>query len=173
MDEGKIHDKLGKEGDFSNALVLFTSNIGSNIIVEKSEQGSLPTSAELMDIMSKHFRPEFLSRITELVPFRPITEEIALKIFDIQLSSLLKSLFKIGIQLTIAEQAKKQLTLSGFNSLYGARQISGVIRAELNRPISKMVVGGTVKKGDLIEVSLDESRNEELKFIIKTGIDKT
>lgn len=118
--------------------------------------------------MSKHFRPEFLARITELVPFRPITEEIALKIFDIQLSSLLKSLFKIGIQLTIAEQAKKQLTLSGFNSLYGARQISGVIRAELNRPISKMVVGGTVKKGDVIEVDLKE--NNELTFAVKQQV---
>ncbi len=72
LDEGKLHDRLGKEGDFSNAIILFTSNIGSQYIVDSFEKGEIPPSDKLMEIMSNHFRPEFLGRLTEIVPFAPI-----------------------------------------------------------------------------------------------------
>ena len=69
MDEGKVHDKLGREGDFSNAIIIFTSNIGSQWIAEQIQKGHQPTSNELIEVMSKYFRPEFLGRLTEVVPF--------------------------------------------------------------------------------------------------------
>ena len=85
MDEGKLHDRLGKEGDFSNAIILFTSNIGSSAIIESFDKGEVPQSGQLMDIMAKHFRPEFLGRLTEIVPFAPISNQHALQIFEIHL----------------------------------------------------------------------------------------
>ncbi|RNA61820.1 ATP-dependent Clp protease ATP-binding subunit [Chryseobacterium nematophagum] len=154
MDEGKIHDKLGKEGDFSNALILFTSNIGSEEIIKQFEEGKVPESSSLMQIMSnsKRFRPEFLARITEIIPFAPITESIAERIFTIQLKSLHTSLTRLGMTMDITDTAIKNLTLNGFNSEYGARQISGVIRSQLARPISKMIVREEVKSGQVIYV---------------------
>lgn len=158
MDEGKVHDKLGKEGDFSNALILFTSNVGSEEIVKKFEAGEVPASNLLMEIMSRsgNFRPEFLARITEIIPFAPITEEIAEKIFRIQLKALHNSLDRLGMKFTVTDEAVKNLALSGFNSRYGARQISGVIRSQLARPISKMIVREEVLSGQTIIADWNE-----------------
>jgi ATP-dependent Clp protease ATP-binding subunit ClpA len=162
MDEGKIHDKLGKEGDFSNALILFTSNIGSSTIVEKFEQNSIPSSSDMMQVMAGHFRPEFLARITEIIPFGPISEQMAEKIFKIQLKSLSNSLLRLGIHFSITEEAGRNLAITGFSSKYGARQIGGVIRSQLARPISKKIVSEEVKSGQEIAVAWD---NAEQKII--------
>ena len=156
MDEGKLHDRLGKEGDFSNAVVLFTSNIGSRHIIDEVEKGKLPTSQEMIDVMSGHFRPEFLARVTEIIPFSPILEENVVKIFDIHLRKLLKQLEAQGITLTITDEAKKQLALSGFTPEYGARPLTGVIRNQLRRPISRMIIAEKVKKGSVIHLHLDK-----------------
>ncbi|KFC18418.1 ATP-dependent Clp protease ATP-binding subunit [Epilithonimonas lactis] len=163
MDEGKVHDKLGKEGDFSNSLILFTSNIGSEEIVKHFEKNEIPTSKNLMKIMtdSGRFRPEFLARITEIIPFAPINENMAEKIFSIQLKSLRKALTRLGIDFNISDEAIKNLALNGFSSKYGARQISGVIRAQLARPISKKIVREEVKAGQTINVSWN-TENEDL-----------
>lgn len=165
LDEGKMHDRLGKEGDFSNSLIVFTSNIGSEWIVEQFGKGVIPKSAELMEIMTKHFRPEFLARLTEIVPFAPIGENNVVKILDIQMKSLLDSLAKQHITLELNEDAKKKIALTGFTPKYGARQISGVIRTFLRRPISKMIVSGEVGKGQTVKVSLNE--NDELEWEVK------
>lgn len=160
MDEGKIHDKLGKEGDFSNALILFTSNIGSSAIVEKFEQNIIPTSTDLMQIMSGSFRPEFLARITEIIPFAPITEQMAERIFRIQLKSLTNSLLRLGIQFSISDDAARNLAITGFSSKYGARQIAGVIRSQLARPISKKIISEEVSSGKSIEIQWDEMESK-------------
>ena len=162
MDEGKVHDKLGKEGDFSNSLILFTSNIGSEEIVKHFENKEIPTSKNLMKIMTEsgRFRPEFLARITEIIPFAPITEEMAEKIFSIQLKSLRKALTRLGIDFSISDSAIKNLALNGFSSKYGARQISGVIRAQLARPISKKIVREEVKSGQTISVDWNAETEE-------------
>ncbi|WP_312819731.1 ATP-dependent Clp protease ATP-binding subunit [Kaistella carnis] len=162
MDEGKVHDKLGKEGDFSNALILFTSNIGSEEIVKQFEEDKIPDSKSLMQIMSNSgkFRPEFLARITEIIPFAPITESIAERIFRIQLKSLITSLTRLGMELEISDEAVHNLAVNGFSSKYGARQISGVIRSRLARPISKKIVREEVKAGETICVDWDADLQE-------------
>lgn len=170
MDEGKVHDKLGKEGDFSNALILFTSNIGSEEIVKQFEENKIPDSKNLMQIMSNSgkFRPEFLARITEIIPFAPITESIAERIFKIQLKSLLQSLSRLGMELEITDEAVHHLATTGFSSKYGARQISGVIRSRLARPISKKIVREEVKTGETIHVDWKDG-DEDLIWTIKEG----
>jgi ATP-dependent Clp protease ATP-binding subunit ClpB len=160
LDEGRMSDRLGKEGDFSNSLILFTSNIGQEMISEEYNKGNVPKSSDLLEKMSKFFRPEFLARLTEIVPFGPIMEVNLVKILDVQMKSLLDTLNKMNITLNITPEAKKKIALTGFNQKYGARQISGVIRTNLRRPISRMIISGKVKKGDTINVGLDEK--EEL-----------
>ncbi|HMG11046.1 MAG TPA: AAA family ATPase, partial [Mucilaginibacter sp.] len=156
LDEGHMHDRLGKEGDFSNSLILFTSNIGSEQIAAQVSKGEIPTSQQLMEIMSGHFRPEFLARLSEIVPFAPITEQNVTRIFEIQLQSLTEALAKQGIGFTINEEATRMLAQSGFNPKYGARQLSGVIRNQLRRPISKFIISGELKKGQVIEIKKHE-----------------
>ena len=131
LDEGKLHDRLGRVGDFSNALILFTSNIGAQQIVEKFNSGVIPENNELMDIMQSYFRPEFLARLTEIVPFSPITEQTVTKIFDIHMKGLLKLLDEQNITLELTDEARKAIAMRGFNQQYGARPILGIIRKEL------------------------------------------
>jgi ATP-dependent Clp protease ATP-binding subunit ClpB len=153
MDEGKLHDKLGKTGDFSNAVVIFTSNIGSKFVVEKFNNNEIPSTTELIEIMGNHFRPEFLGRLTEIVPFAPMQQKTVRGILDIQLKGLYTALQKQGISLTISDEAKDLLALQGFTPAYGARPLSGVIRNQLRRPLSKKIISGEIKPGTKVTVT--------------------
>ena len=164
LDEGKLHDRLGRVGDFSNALILFTSNIGAQQIVEKFNSGVIPENNELMDIMQGYFRPEFLARLTEIVPFSPITDKTVTKIFDIHMKGLLKLLAEQDITLELTPEARETIALRGYNQQYGARPILGIIRKELRHPISKMIIAGKVKSGDKIIVDIKDG---EVVFEIK------
>ncbi|MDQ0594805.1 ATP-dependent Clp protease ATP-binding subunit ClpB [Chryseobacterium ginsenosidimutans] len=155
MDEGKLHDRLGKEGDFSNAIILFTSNIGSDFIVESFGKGEIPPSSKLLEMMSRFFRPEFLGRLTETIPFAPISRDNALKIFEIHLKKELLDLAKnLNIELIISQEVKEYLSIEGYDIKYGARPLKGVIRGRLRRPLAKKIVAGEFKEGDKVEVSL-------------------
>jgi ATP-dependent Clp protease ATP-binding subunit ClpB len=156
LDEGKLHDRLGKEGDFSNSVVLFTSNIGSDFIVDSFSKDIIPASNDLMEIMTRHFRPEFLGRLTEIVPFAPISEKNIVKIFDIHLKNLLKLLDQQGIKLELDDEAKKKLAMAGFTPKYGARPIIGIIRTKLRRPLSKMIISGEIGKGSRVTLKADK-----------------
>ena len=163
LDEGKLHDRLGRVGDFSNALILFTSNIGAKDIVAKFNSGEVPENNELMDIMQGYFRPEFLARLTEIVPFSPITDKTVTSIFDIHMKGLLKLLAEQNITLTLTPEARQTIALRGYNQQYGARPVLGIIRKELRHPISKMMIAGKIKPGDHIEVGLDKDGNPDIK----------
>lgn len=154
LDEGKLHDRLGRVGDFSNALILFTSNIGSQFISKQFQAGEIPTNTQMMEIMQQYFRPEFLARLTEIVPFSPITEQTVVKIFDIHLKGLLKLLSEQEIWLEMSDEVKANIAMRGFDPQYGARQIIGNIRKELRHPLSKLIISGKVKGGDTVVVSL-------------------
>lgn len=156
MDEGKLHDRLGKEGDFSNSIILFTSNVGSEWLTRQLESGNVPTTNQIMEVMGQYFRPEFLARLSEIVPFSPISEDILLKIFDIQFNGVKKLLDKQGISIIISDDARKMLAHKGFTPKYGARQVAGVIRNYLRRPISRLIIKEELCQGKTLEVGLDE-----------------
>lgn len=160
LDEGKLHDRLGRVGDFSNALILFTSNIASQFIVDAFNEGNIPQNNDLMDIMQGHFRPEFLARLTEIVPFSPIMPEGVVKIFDIHLRGLLKLLEEQGITLTMTDDVKKEIAMKGYNQQYGARPLIGIIRKELRHPLSKLIISGAIKSGDNVEVKITDGKPE-------------
>lgn len=160
LDEGKLHDRLGRVGDFSNALIIFTSNIGSDYIFKSFGEGHVPTHDQMLEVMQGQFRPEFLARLTEIVPFSPITSEMIERIFDIHIQNLLKMLEEQCISLTIDESACKYITKVGFNAHYGARPILGIIRKEIRRPLSKLIISGDVNHGDSVIMKYDEEAKE-------------
>jgi ATP-dependent Clp protease ATP-binding subunit ClpA len=159
LDEGKLHDRLGKVGDFSNSIILFTSNVGSEYIINKFNNGEVPTSQELLEVMQqqKLFRPEFLARLTEIVPFAPISEKSLMTIFEYQMRDLLKSLKNQGIVLTVTDKAKEVLSKTGFDPKMGARQVGGVVRTFLRRPLSKMIISGEIGKGTTLEADVNDA----------------
>jgi ATP-dependent Clp protease ATP-binding subunit ClpA len=153
MDEGRIHDKLNRTGDFSNALIVYTSNVGSDYVFNSFGKGIIPSSNELKQLMmERKFKPEFLGRLTEIIPFSPITKEIVLMIFDIHLKNLHKTLKEMNIKLHIPDETKEQLALSEFSPELGARPILGIIRNQIRRPLSKLIISGKVKNGSVVEL---------------------
>jgi putative chaperone protein clpB len=153
MDEGKIHDKLGREGDFSNAIIIFTSNIASSWIAEQFNQGITPDSKHLTEVMSQHFRPEFLGRLTEVVPFAPINETVAQSIFRLHFSRLQQQLQEQkNIHIQISDEALRFLSAKGYSPQYGARPIAGVVRTYLKKSISRLIVSEGIKEGDSVKV---------------------
>ena len=160
MDEGKIHDKLGREGDFSNSIIIFTSNIGSQWIVEQIQSGHTPDSGKLIEVMAQYFRPEFLGRLTEVVPFAPIDENVAKQIFNLHFGRLQEQLMKQkNIQLNLSDEALQHLANKGYSPKYGARLIAGVIRTYIKKSVSRLIVSEQIKPGDNIVINY---RNGEL-----------
>lgn len=159
LDEGKLHDRLGRTGDFSNALIIFTSNIGSEYIFRSFEDNRIPTHDQLLEVMQGQFRPEFLARLTEIIPFSPITAAMIDRIFDIHIRSLLKTLDEQHIGLEVDESARRYITRVGFNAHYGARPILGIIRKEIRRPLSKLIIAGDIQAGDRVVMKFDEEKN--------------
>lgn len=159
LDEGKLHDKLGKEGDFSNALIIFTSNIGSQFVAHKFEAGDIPSSSELLEKMSGYFRPEFLGRLTEIVPFSPMKKEMVQKILKNQLKGIFSFLTNEGITLQISPESYARLAELGFNPVYGARPLAGIVRSEVRRPLSKMLIKGDLKAGNTLDMKVDMEGN--------------
>lgn len=159
MDEGTIHDKLGRSGDFSNAIIIFTSNIASSWIAEEISKGHTPTSNELIEVMSEYFRPEFLGRLTEVVPFSPITEAVAQDIFLLHLSKLQQQLqVQKNISLSLTEETLHYLSNKGYSQKYGARPIAGIIRNYLKKAISKFIVAQQVKEGETLKVDYKDNQ---------------
>ena len=160
MDEGKIHDKLGREGDFSNSIIIFTSNIGSQWIVEQIQSGHTPDSGKLIEVIAQYFRPEFLGRLTEVVPFAPIDENVAKQIFNLHFGRLQEQLMKQkNIQLNLSDEALQHLANKGYSPKYGARPIAGVIRTYIKKSVSRLIVSEQIKSGDNIVINY---RNGEL-----------
>lgn len=164
LDEGKLSDRLGKVGDFSNAVILFTSNIGSEKVVQSFNEGLVPQSSDLLEIMGNHFRPEFLGRLTEIVPFAPISIDNVVKIFEIQMKDLNKSLQRQGIILNLTDNVKEYLAKKGFTPKYGARPLRGVIRNELRSPLSKKIIKEEIAKGSIVDLDYVD---EQLKWQYK------
>jgi ATP-dependent Clp protease ATP-binding subunit ClpB len=167
LDEGKMHDRLGKEGDFSNAVILFTSNIGAEHIINSFAEGNIPRSDEMMEIMARYFRPEFLARVTEIIPFAPVSIENVVRIFNIHLKPLVKQLEAQGITLTVLPEAADHLAHLGFTPKYGVRPLKGAIRTALRKPLSRMIINDEIRKGDTVTVGVkDNAGNPELDWKI-------
>lgn len=154
LDDGRLTDGQGRTVDFRNTVVIMTSNLGSARIQENfatlDYQG---IKNEVMDVVSKHFRPEFLNRVDESVVFHPLGQEHIKSIASIQLARLAKRLEEKGYQLEVSEKALDLIAQVGFDPVYGARPLKRAIQQNVENPLAKSILAGQIlpdKKVQLI-----------------------
>ena len=163
FDDGRLTDSKGKTVDFKNCLIILTSNIGSDIILENTLSGMISseeydkTKEELMGLMRQKFKPEFLNRVDEIVFFKALTMHELSSIVDIQIAHLQKLLKDKNIELQTTEEAKEFLAQRGFNPIYGARPLKRTIRQLVENPLSKKLLSGEIQENStlIIDVSDD------------------
>ncbi len=150
LDDGRLTDAKGKTVNFSNALVIMTSNLGSEIIQEKTDYQEIKQEVEAM--LFRFFKPEFLNRIDDMIVFRPLSPEVLRNIAAIQVSRLEQLLAANEISLSVSEKALDHLAEKGFHTSLGARPLRRVIQQEIQDRLSVMILEGGLTGGDLVQV---------------------
>ncbi|MGL4551986.1 MAG: ATP-dependent chaperone ClpB [Gemmataceae bacterium] len=164
LDDGRLTDSQGRTVDFKNTLVILTSNIGSQRILQY--QGSTigeiydRMKAAVLDELRKHFRPEFLNRIDETVVFHALTLDELKKIVDIQLGRLRQRLEDRRITLALDDAAKEHLVKVGHEPAYGARPLKRAIQKELETALARQLLGGQIKDGQAVRVGYDQKEGK-------------
>jgi ATP-dependent Clp protease ATP-binding subunit ClpC len=170
LDDGRLTDAQGRTVDFRNAVIIMTSNAGTEhlqgggIGFSTAPQG-MPKSLDLKDARRKvnealkqTFRPEFLNRIDEIILFNPLTMQDLTQIVDLQVGELVGRLREQKISLSLTQVVKEYLVLEGFNPVYGARPLRRTVQRLLETPISRELLRGGFKEGDVIEVDMEDGQ---------------
>ncbi len=160
FDDGRLTDSKGRTVDFKNTVIIMTSNIGSEIILEDSLNATLnngsfeDTKEKVMTIMRERFKPEFLNRVDETIFFKALNLQQLSAIVDIQMEHLRSLLREHNITFEITEDAKEFLATRGFNPIYGARPLKRVIRQLVENPLSKLILAQKFTDGDNIKIDV-------------------
>lgn len=165
FDDGRLTDSKGRTVDFKNTVIIMTSNIASELILENSLVPGANfdnVKENVMAALRERFKPEFLNRVDETIFFKALSLGQLSAIVDIQVEYLRKLLSEHEIELQITEEAKEFLARQGFNPIYGARPLKRVIRQLIENPLSKLLLAQKFKRGDSLIVDVD---NDEIKFI--------
>jgi ATP-dependent Clp protease ATP-binding subunit ClpB len=165
LDDGRLTDNKGRVANFKNTIIIMTTNIGSAIIQENFEKITDQnyfdvlefTKDEVLALLRKTVRPEFVNRIDEIIMFRPLSRQDIRKIVDIQVDLIRKRLDEAGVKLELSEPARERLSRLGYDPQYGARPLKRVLQREIMNELSKQILAGKVHKDSLIFVDL---RNE-------------
>jgi len=153
LDDGRLTDSQGRTVDFSHAVVIMTSNIGSSQILERSESAEwVEIETTVMAEMRRHFRPEFLNRIDDIVVFRPLGQEELAAIVDLQLAELAELLDDRRLSLEISAGARELISQEGYDPAFGARPLKRAIQRLVQNPLALKLLEGEFEEGDLIEV---------------------
>ncbi|MFL4558966.1 ATP-dependent chaperone ClpB [Yersinia kristensenii] len=154
LDDGRLTDGQGRTVDFRNTVVIMTSNLGSDLIQERFGERSYTEMKEMvMEVVTHHFRPEFINRIDEVVVFHPLGRAHLASIASIQLARLYKRLEERGYQVTITQPALEFLGETGFDPVYGARPLKRAIQQEIENPLAQQILSGKLIPG--VPVTLD------------------
>ncbi len=157
FDAGRLTDAQGHTVNFRNTVIIMTSNIASEKIASLTGTREELIQAVMPDLR-RHFKPELLNRIDEIVIFRPLQLEHIIKIVDLQVEDLRKNLEEQGIRLELDEEAKKLLAEKGYDPQFGARPLRRVIQRELETPIARMLIAGEIQAGDVIHVTAKDGQ---------------
>jgi ATP-dependent Clp protease ATP-binding subunit ClpB len=174
LDDGRLTDSQGRVVDFRNSVVIMTSNIGSHLIVDA---GPVATDADWNRIedrvraeLRKHFRPEFLNRVDDIVVFHPLTQAHIARIVELQVARLADLVAARGMTLELTQSARAFLAERGYDPIFGARPLKRVIQRLLQNPIAAALLEGRFEPGDLIgvdrqgdELTIERARSAELK----------
>ena len=161
FDDGRLTDSKGKTVDFKNTLIILTSNIGSDVILENtvkammSEQEYNNLKEEIEAIMKTRFKPEFLNRIDETVFFKALSMQDLKRITDIQIKYLENLLKEQEITMEMTDDARELIARDGFNPQYGARPLKRTIMQLVENPLAKIILSGEIKKGDTALIDAD------------------
>ena len=167
LDDGRLTDGHGRTVDFRNTVVVMTSNLGSDRIQEMMNDKAaydvsyLSVKNAVMDVVGKHFRPEFLNRIDEIVVFHPLAAGQVRGIAEIQMQLLQKRLDDLDLHLHLGEGVLDKISELGFDPVYGARPLKRAIQQWIENPLSQKVLGGSYAAGDGINVDVE---NDEIVF---------
>jgi len=161
LDDGRLTDGKGRTIDFRNTIIVMTSNLGSQMIKELSPDYE-KMEQKVREILENHFRPEFLNRVDEVIIFKALSQEVILKILDIQIMELKKRLQQKKIDIELSEKAKKLLAERGFDPVYGARPLKRTLQQDIQNPLALRILEGEYKSGDTIRVDVDQQG--ELRF---------
>ena len=162
FDDGRLTDSKGRTVDFKNTVIIMTSNIGSEIILENSINSAVnggnfeETKEQVMTIMRDRFKPEFLNRVDETIFFKALTLTQLKDIVDIQAESLERRLDEQGISIMFTDEAKELLATRGFNPIYGARPLKRTIRQLVENPLAKQILAQKYTDGDTIIVDVED-----------------
>ena len=158
LDDGRLTDGQGRTVDFRNAVIVMTSNLGSQMIQEMAgeEQYDNMKSA-LMDVVGTHFRPEFINRVDDVVVFHPLSREHIRLIVDIQLGYLQDRLADRDMRIHLSEAARDKLADAGFDPVYGARPLRRAIQQQVENPLAQEILEGKFQPGDVIEVGVEDN----------------
>ncbi|HET6578649.1 MAG TPA: ATP-dependent chaperone ClpB [Gemmatimonadales bacterium] len=166
LDDGRLTDSQGRLVDFRNTVIIMTSNIGSQLIVDAGAQANDEAWARVeqrvRDELRNFFRPEFLNRVDDIIVFRPLSREDLVSIVDIQLHHLEKLLAARHLRLEVSPEARELLAVQGYDPVYGARPLKRVIQREMQNPIALEVLEGNFHEGDTIRV---ERAGDHLRFV--------
>jgi ATP-dependent Clp protease ATP-binding subunit ClpB len=164
LDDGRLTDGQGRTVDFKNTIVIMTSNIGSHRILEY--KGAFEGVAydrmkeAVLEELRRHFRPEFLNRVDEIVVFHALSEEHLKRIVDIQLRQLQRRLEDRHIRLELTDAAREHLVRVGYDPSYGARPLKRTLQREVETRMAKLILEGKVRDGQTVRVDYDPGRRE-------------
>jgi ATP-dependent Clp protease ATP-binding subunit ClpB len=159
LDDGRLTDSHGRTVDFRNTIIVMTSNLGSELIQEISQKGDyFAMRKAVLEVVGKHFRPEFINRIDETVVFHPLDQEQIKVIADVQINRLRARLNERELGLHLTQEALDYLALTGYDPVYGARPLKRAIQQYVENPLAQEILSGKFVPGDIITVSMDKNR---------------
>jgi ATP-dependent Clp protease ATP-binding subunit ClpB len=155
LDDGRLTDGQGRTVDFRNSVVIMTSNLGSQVIQELSGEANYAKMKEaVMQVVSQHFRPEFINRVDEIVVFHSLGREQIRSIVDIQLGRLRQRLAERDITLRLDDDARDKIGEAGFDTVYGARPLKRAIQSQIENPLAQQILSGEFIAGDRVIAKL-------------------
>ncbi|MDY2694155.1 ATP-dependent chaperone ClpB [Gemmiger sp.] len=163
LDDGRITDSQGRTVDFKNTVIILTSNLGSDLILEDLEKSRAAGKNELSDeaksaidqLLKRQFRPEFLNRLDDIVYYKSLTKQEIGSIVDLMLADLRRRLADKQLNLTVTDAAKNAIIDGGYDPIYGARPLKRYIQAHVETMIAKEIIGGAHAAGDTLTVDAD------------------
>ncbi|MBR6971112.1 MAG: AAA family ATPase [Firmicutes bacterium] len=161
LDDGRITDSQGRTVDFKNTIIILTSNIGSQYLLEGiGPDGSISQEARdnVTQLLRSAFRPEFLNRLDEIVFYKPLTKENICRILDLQLQDLTKRLKDRGLELEVTYPARKYVADSSFDPLYGARPMKRFVQSHVETLIARTILESQLSLGDTLVVDLEDGK---------------
>ena len=163
LDDGRITDSQGRTVDFKNTILIMTSNIGANYLLEGiKEDGTIEEASQsmVMNELRAHFRPEFLNRLDEIIMFKPLTKNNIYAIIDLLVTDVNKRLADKELSIELSETAKNFIVDGGYDPMYGARPLKRYLQKNVETLAAKLILAGNVGREDVILIDVVDGKLE-------------